>query len=724
MIDRLLRGRLHDPDRVILRRALRVAAVSPALFAITGFVLDRETMALFASFGSFSALALADLGGPLKRRFVGYLVMTAVGTALIAIGTALAHWVVTAAVGMAVVGFTIRFLGVLGGYFAASGFAVTLAFVLAVALPTAGSPLGDRLLGWIVGGMAAAVAAVVLWPARERRQIETAMADACRALADLIDALSDDADVERDEVAMDHRAADAVSAARERFRASPFRPSGLTVRDRAAVHTLRCLPWILDLARLTVRERPVDAADATLLKQTAADLRRCAEAVVDDSAVPLRAEIAERAHHRDLLIRRVTEGLDVAALQRRFGPRALSYAVLSLAVNIAVMRRQAVPTSLDPAVVVEEGSVGSLGFRTRRTFSAHLRPDSVRFRDAMRVGVALGVAIAVALIGDLPHAFWVALGTLSVLRGNALSTGYTVAQSLLGTLIGFGLAAGLVSITPDQWFLWVLLPITAFLAAYTPSAIHFVLGQASFTMYVVVLFNLLVPEGWRTGLVRLGDIALGTGLSLVISIVFWPRGASAQLRTVAQVAIAANGRYAADAVADRLGPPGADDRHSAFAESRRVALAANRRIVETFITFLGERGRRRLSIDTAEQLLTASLITQQVAGALELVPTVEHPAGPCRGASRVLIAEANEVRARLQLDGANQGAGGYVVEDGHGNAIDAIRRCAEESARTAPASVLGLAWTSAWLEHLGDVAAGAERADREAATATARQWWA
>ena len=39
------------------------------------------------------------------------------------------------------------------------------------------------------------------------------------------------------------------------------------------------------------------------------------------------------------------------------------------------------------------------------------------------------------------------------------------------------------------------------------------MGQAGFTVFVVVLFNMLVPEGWRTGLVRVQDIAIGAGIA-------------------------------------------------------------------------------------------------------------------------------------------------------------------------------------------------------------------
>ena len=38
-------------------------------------------------------------------------------------------------------------------------------------------------------------------------------------------------------------------------------------------------------------------------------------------------------------------------------------------------------------------------------------------------------------------------------------------------------------------------------------------------------------------------------------------------------------------------------------------------------------------------------------------------------------------------------------------------------------TVLGVSWTSSWLRHLWHVAERAERADAEAAAATARKWW-
>ena len=52
-------------------------------------------------------------------------------------------------------------------------------------------------------------------------------------------------------------------------------------------------------------------------------------------------------------------------------------------------------------------------------------------------------------------------------------------------------------------------------------------GQAAFTVTIVVLFNLLVPVGWKVGLLRVEDVAIGCAVSPVVGVLFWPRGAAA-----------------------------------------------------------------------------------------------------------------------------------------------------------------------------------------------------
>ena len=66
-------------------------------------------------------------------------------------------------------------------------------------------------------------------------------------------------------------------------------------------------------------------------------------------------------------------------------------------------------------------------------------------------------------------------------------------------------------------------------AAYTPGVASFAVGQAAFTVTLAVLFNLLAPVGWKVGVVRVEDVALGCGVSVVVGMLFWPHGLAAVL---------------------------------------------------------------------------------------------------------------------------------------------------------------------------------------------------
>src|SRR5262249_55662813 len=98
--------------------------------------------------------------------------------------------------------------------------------------------------------------------------------------------------------------------------------------------------------------------------------------------------------------------------------------------------------------------------------------------------------------------------------------------ALAGAMIGFAVASAvLLTVGGDDTVLWILLPLVVFLAAYTPGAVNFIVGQASFTVFVVVLFNILAPAGWRTALVPVQDVAIGAGISVAVGALLWPRGA-------------------------------------------------------------------------------------------------------------------------------------------------------------------------------------------------------
>jgi uncharacterized membrane protein YccC len=185
----------------------------------------------------------------------------------------------------------------------------------------------------------------------------------------------------------------------------------------------------------------------------------------------------------------------------------------------------------------------------------------------------------------------VVLGTLSVLRGSASATGRTSFQSFVGTVIGFVLATTLLLAGgSNPIVLWIALPICVFLAGYTPTAVHFVVGQAAFTLLVVVLFNLLSFQGVSVGLVRLQDVAMGIAVSLVSGFLLWPRGPRAQLPGALAALYRSCADYLEVSMGDLFGRP-ADG--AALAASRQAATAQDERSGEVFSQLLEQPGSEK-----------------------------------------------------------------------------------------------------------------------------------
>ena len=198
----------------------------------------------------------------------------------------------------------------------------------------------------------------------------------------------------------------------------------------------------------------------------------------------------------------------------------------------------------------------------------------------------------------MQHAFWVVLGTLSVLRSNALATGQNIVRGLAGTAIGFFVGALLLeAIGTDTTIIWFLLPPAVLLAAVAPAAVSFVAGQAAFTVTIVLLFNIIQPAGWRVGLVRIEDVALGCAVSLAVGVLFWPRGGGAALGQALSEAYVESARFLAAAVGFALGccDVGVPSRPAPSVESQRAAAAAQR-LDDAFRSYLAERGAKPVSL--------------------------------------------------------------------------------------------------------------------------------
>ena len=637
---------INDPGLVSLKSAARAAIVMPAVFAFADQVIGQPQTALFAAFGSFAMLVLASFSGPPRSRFTAYLSLGISGVALVALGTACSGNAWLAAGAMAVVGFVILFSGVINGYFAAGGTAAVLVFVLSVSVPAPVSAIGPRLAGWGLAAGVGLLAVMLIWPPRERATLRADVARDCLILADLADSLCGDRATEPAQL---DAARESMKNLGGRLTTTPHRPTGPTGPTAALVGLIDELSWLFQSLEMMAGAPSGDlcvAENSAAIRAVAGVLRACAGELdgrpeLSDRDQTGKQPVQRLEHAREtaaqLLARRVAEQPhipDEEALQvqvdRGFRVYTISYTARQIAgfaraaspkpdgpsivgvpgpAELAAATRSAVPGP-DPGPDPLTGVVPAWGRWPRwlrsllagaEGFTAtHADYRSIWFRNSVRGAVGLAIAVFIAQRTGLQHSFWVVLGTLSVLRSNALGTGRSVISALAGTAVGIVIGAAiLIPLKGDETVLWLILPVAVLLGGYAPRVISFAAGQAAFTVVVLVLFNIIAPTGWKVGILRIEDVAVGFAISLGVGLVFWPRGAAALLRQNLAAAYSRAADYVAAMVEELSGLDGG-------ANPGRAELAATtavHRLDDSFSQYLAERSAQRIDPERVTRMV-------------------------------------------------------------------------------------------------------------------------
>jgi uncharacterized membrane protein YccC len=600
----------------------------PAVFAFADKVIGNPQTATFAAFGSFAMLVLVDFTGPMRSRFIAYLALAGVGAVNIVLGTLCSQNDWLAAGAMAVVGFTILFSGAINGYFAAAATSALLTFILPVTIPAPLSEVPARLGGWGLAAAAGIVAHFLLWPARPRAGLRREAAAAAAALADLLDAeVAGDPELVASRA---HAAGETVATLRQGYLMRPHRPSGPIGPMAALASLVDELDWLKSFlapgagfsSRDLRRQENVEALTAT-----AGVLRASAATLAGDEERPdFRRLDAARDALAEELARRISDShsrlddeLLGSALEPTFRIRASSYSARQVAGYSLLASGKPAPELDETDVAGGDVAVRSTRAAveaTERLATEHAGSGSIWLRNSLRGAAGLAVAVFIAQRGGLQHSFWVVLGTLSVLRSNALGTGWSVLTALAGTAVGILIGAGLViAIGTHEAVLWVVLPFAVLLAAYAPRAISFAAGQAGFTVVLFILFNIIQPTGWRVGVVRLEDVAIGFAISLGVGLLFWPRGAAAVLRENLAAAYGRSADYVVATTREIIdeADPGSS---AALAQSADMAL---HRLDDAFRQYLTERSATSMRLEVVGGLVAGAARVRRAAQSLSIL---------------------------------------------------------------------------------------------------------
>ena len=737
--------RTRDRGWSALRRATRTAIVMPLLFWFGDKVLGNGDVATFAAFGSFALLVLVDFSGPIRERVEAQLALAVAGGAFVCAGTLASRNPVLAAVAMAVVAFAVIFAGVVSSVLASATTSLLLAFILPVSLSGPASSIPDRLAGWGMAAAASLAAIALLWPAPARSPLRGPAVIACRALAARLRAevgyvLGDQSAAAAEEYRRAVAQADAaVGALHASFLATPYRPTGLSTPARTIVRLVDELNWLTAILRTSALPGAGELGRATCAVKTAATvvLERGADVLEQPAAgtEPLRDAVAVLRQALDTMEQTATRESPVrtgagstvlaeeqhvsgfvTALDPSFRAQELSFAISQIARNIeltaAAERRSWWERFMGHQ---PEGVSGALSAAQERA-AAHFERNSVWLHNSVRGAAGLGLAVLVARLTGVQHSFWVVFGTLSVLRSNALNTGQFIARGVLGTILGFAVgSAVLAAVGTTTALLWLLLPVVVLFAGVAPAVISFTAGQAAFTLTLLILFNLIQPAGWRIGLVRIEDVALGCAVSLVVGLLFWPRGAGAALRAALAAAYAESAGYLEVAIEfgmlccdpGRATPPAPTD-------AALRAVAASRRLDDAFRSYLAERGAKPVPLAEVSSLVTGVAALRLTADAvLDLWLRDPHVAEGDRATARAeLLGTSGRIRgwydelAAGLADGLAVPAPLAADEGAEDRFVEAVRHDLLGRDGSATATAVRMIWTGDHLDAVRRLQAG------------------
>jgi uncharacterized membrane protein YccC len=710
------------------------------MLALTLKVIGDPQMALFAVFGGFATLVLASFGGSRRDKAIAHLGLALVGSIVLVIGTAVSQTIWLAAVVTIPVAFAIFFAGVAGPNAASGITAALLAYVLPVATPAGLDVLPSRLAGWWLASAASTAAVLAISPRSAGDRLRAAAAASAAALSAQLGSALRGATGPAD----GQRSLAAKHELMHQFAATPYRPIGLTTADQALANVVQLLETCTDLIgdALTEGVQALAPADRDLLGAAAAVLGTLAELLAGRHAEPDLARLDQARQASAAAQRQPARHADSAAEAAidAVHSERIALAVRSAAVDVLIVQGRASPAAVAARRRSWYGQADSAR-RGGRWFPAlsgavnlTVPQASIRsewFRNSARGAVALAAAVAIADLTGAEHAFWVVLGTLSVLRTNAAATGASAVQAIAGTVVGFAVGAALLlAIGTGGTALWVALPIAVLVAAYAPGTAPFAVGQAAFTVTVLVLFNLLVPVGWTVGLVRLQDVAIGCAVSLVVGALFWPRGASAVVGDDLAEAFRRGSSYLLQAVDWALGVrPDAPD-------AAVPAISASLRLDDALRAFLAEQGTKRVTKHDLWTLVMATTRLRLTAYSVAALRPVQGlgeddragaPDGrPSDAVSSSLQATAAQLADFYQRVAAQVGTPGRAVLEPVVAPAAAQPGCFEpgDLAGGAPAEVStsGI-WVGDHLRHLGQRADSITGPALRLATQRRLPWW-
>lgn len=661
-----------------VRRAAGVLLV----FGSAYFLLDSPAKALIAALGAI-CVAIIDQPGPLNLRVREMLGGLVLGTLAVGItGLAVGHpgWLILAVVGQTFFFSMFAVYGKRGGIIGLACLILTVVTMHAELTP-------DKVLNYALTTLSGTALYIVFSVLASRpiqvREEEQSLSVALLATADYVAARAEmyDADSNLDEryrelIATQSVMSDQHQSARDMIlrrmsKASLDRSPRRTMVWNVFIDMVNMLDMLVGThTDYTLLQRSLGKSDTLIFMRDALlkmslELERIALAVTREKHLMRRNSV--KAELRAL-------EYDVEVMKRQ-GFAQQNPEVYSLCVQILrrlrnvnrcierMLQQTSMPdqaTALNPTQLDTSLS----DFLSRQSFSpklftSNLRLDSPPFRFSLRVSlaVAAGLSIGLALPQIGPHAYWIVLTIIIIMKPAFSLTKQRNHARLTGTLLGCALAFLLLHFTNDTTWLLLALAVSL-IAGFSFMIVNYLVASVFNTVTVLIVLHFLLPDTFDLVNERAIDTAIGSLVALAFSYVL-PWWEARSLPSLADAAIRANENYLQAGLKQLR--PGASDttEHSANAWplARRNTLVAFSNFAEAFYRMMGEPHSRQEHVAEYNNLLIQNhVLATEIATSIQQLQTQSELPQPAID----FLQEMDQALRNRDLQRANQDASEHL----------------------------------------------------------------
>ena len=244
-------------------------------------------------------------------------------------------------------------------------------------------------------------------------------------------------------------------------------------------------------------------------------------------------------------------------------------------------------------------------------FWSNITLKSQNFRHALRVAIALLLGYLVSLFFQVGHGYWILLTIATIMKpAYGLSKQRNI-HRLAGTFIGAAVAFSILYTNPNPNLLFAIMLLTM-IVAYSTLRLNYGVSIAFLTMFILISFRFLRPQGTRDLLIdRVIDTVIGSTIAFVVGLFVLPSWESENMKRLVTTAIEKNREYFEVVAAAFLGRPVSV---TAYKLARKESFIALANLSDNFQKMISEPKRQRSNLEDYHQFVSSThMLTSQIA---------------------------------------------------------------------------------------------------------------